>query len=682
MDELDKIRKEINAADAKLLKALSVRRKLSRQVIELKAQKMLPLRDPVREGELLAKLIEKGRGLGLDAHFITRVFHEIIDDSVRSQQIFLLNQDGEGEGLKRVSFQGIEGAYSHLAAQKHFAQSLARTSFVGYPTFDEVVEAVEKGDVDLAFVPIENTTAGSINEVYDLLSETSLSIVGEEVFRVEHCLLATEDVPISSLRRIYSHPQALAQCMKFLSTLGNCQREYFADTAMAARKIKEDQDPSQAAIASEAAGRQYDLKILKRDLADQRDNYTRFLVVARQPRKVDTRIPAKTSLVLAVPHEEGALLKALMVFHDHKVNLTKLDGSRPRAGAPFQYLFNVDFEGNIAEEHARTALGELRRATSFLKILGSYPVESRTKTKPAIEAIISSGSKATQMTSNPTSRPEVHPQKEASPSKKAKSAGIYKLSSREAKPEDTVVNVRGVKIGGPEFVVMAGPYLVESKEQLFACARQVKECGGKILRGGCFQPATSPGSFQGLGFAAIDLLAEAGREYDLPISTEVLAPADVERVARVIDILEIGARSMQNFSLLSEAGRVNRPIILKRDMSSTLDDLLSAAGHILDGGNQQVMLCERGIRTFETLTLDLGAVPILKRLSHLPVVVDPSHAAGKKELVVPLARAAHAVGPHAMILEIHPHPETTLTEGSEALTFLDFAELMREIYGL
>ena len=678
MDELEKIRKEINAADAKLLKALSARRKLSRQVIELKAQKRLPLRDPGREGELLAKLIEKGRGLGLDAHFITRVFHEIIDDSVRSQQIFLLDQDGEGDGLKRVSFQGIEGAYSHLAAQKHFAQSLPRTSFVGYPTFDEVVESVEKGDVDLAFLPIENTTAGSINEVYDLLAETSLSIIGEEVFRVEHCLLATEDLPVSSLRRVYSHPQALAQCMKFLSTLGNCQREYFADTAMAARKIKEDQDPSQAAIASEAAGRQYGLKILKRDLADQRDNYTRFLVVARQPRKVDTRIPAKTSLVLAVPHEEGALLKALMVFHDHKVNLTKLDGSRPRAGAPFQYLFNVDFEGNITEEHVLTALGALRRATSFLKILGSYPVESRTKTKPAIEAIISSGSKAKHKPSEAAKRSEEHPEKMAAAPGSARSTGNFKLSSREAKPEDTVVDVNGVKIGGPEFVVLAGPSLVESKEQVFACARQVKECGGKILRGGCFQPDSERGSLQSLGFEAVELLAEAGREYDLPVSTEVLAPTDVESVATVADILEIGGRGMQNFSLLREVSRINRPIILKRDISSTLEDLLNAAEHILNGGNQQVLLCERGIRTFETRsTLDLGAIPVLKQQSHLPIIVDPSHAAGQRGMVLPLARAAHAVGPHALILEIHPDPETEL---SEALTFQDFAELMREIY--
>ena len=253
--DLERIRGEINSIDEQILKALSARRELSGRVIQAKEEEKLPLRDSRREEELLARLISKGREHGLDAHFVTRVFHEIIDDSVRSQQLFLLkstNQDQEAPA--RVGFQGIEGAYSHLAAQKFYSKDLDRVGFTGYSTFGEVIEAVEQGVVGSALLPVENTTAGSINEVYDLLSQARLSIVGEEVFRVEHCLLALEDVPIANIRRIYSHPQALAQCMKFLSTLHNCQREYFTDTAMAVKKVKEDQDLSQAAIASEEAG--------------------------------------------------------------------------------------------------------------------------------------------------------------------------------------------------------------------------------------------------------------------------------------------------------------------------------------------------------------------------------------------------------------------------------------------
>jgi 3-deoxy-7-phosphoheptulonate synthase len=258
----------------------------------------------------------------------------------------------------------------------------------------------------------------------------------------------------------------------------------------------------------------------------------------------------------------------------------------------------------------------------------------------------------------------------------------YKLASRETKAKDTILEVQGIRIGGPGFVMIAGPCAVESREQIMACARQVREAGAHILRGGCFKPRTSPYSFQGLGFEGLRLLAEAGRELDLPIVTEVLSPDDVERVAEESDLLQIGARNMQNFSLLKAVGRVNRPVILKRGMMATLDEFLNAAEYILEHGNQQVVLCERGIRTFETstrATLDLGAVPILKRLTHLPIIVDPSHAAGRRDLVPSLALAAHAVGPHGIMVEIHPNPEEALSDGPQALRFPDFVDLMRGI---
>ena len=673
-NDLEKIRQQINLIDGQILKALGSRRDLSNQIIQTKSEQQMPLRDSRREEELLSRLIKSGRDLGLDAHFVTRVFHEISDDSVRSQQLFLLKSINPAEeGTKRVGFQGIEGAFSHLAAQKFFAKEIEQIVFVGHPTFAEVVQAVEQSAIDYAFLPIENTTAGSINEVYDLLSEARLAIIGEEVFRVEHCLLALAEVPLASLRKVFSHPQALAQCMKFLSQLETCQREYFADTAMAVRKVKEDQDPTQAAIASEDAGRRYGLTVLRRDIADQRDIFTRFLVAARHPIKVDLRIPAKTSLVITTPDEPRALLNALNVLGKHDINLTKLE-SRPKPRTPFQYIFYLDFVGNIADENVQAALEELSGTTSFLKILGSYPMEARGKTAPSIQSMVPPKKEA-QSSEGPGGA--------AAEPKKAKAKVSYKLASRDTKADNTVITVRGVKIGGPEFTVMAGPCAVESKEQIFACARQVKECGGRILRGGCFKPRTSPYSFQGLGFAGLELLAEAGREYDLPIVTEVLSPGDVEAVAKVADILQIGARNMQNFSLLREAGKVNRPVLLKRGMMSTLDEFLNAAEHILGQGNQQVILCERGIRTFETVTrntLDLGAIPILKHLTHLPIVVDPSHAAGQRDLVVPLALAAHAVGPHGMIVEIHPDPEKALSDGPQALRFPDFVGLMREIY--
>jgi chorismate mutase/prephenate dehydratase len=665
MDEMEKVRNEIDEVDQRILEALAVRRKLAGHIIQAKDRMGLPVRDTSREEQLLGALVAKGRNQGLDAHFVTRVFQEIIDDSIRSQQSHL-KVDSDKSRLQRIAFQGIEGAFSELAGRKYFSQNLDQTAFVGLPTFERVVDAVEDGDVDYGILPVENTTAGSINEVYDLLSCSQISIIGEEVLRVEHCLLAVEEVPLASIRQILSHPQALAQCMKFLSQLPNCLAQPYEDTAMAVKKVKEDHDPEIAAIGSLEAGRRYGLKVLRRNVEDQQNNYTRFLLVAKKPSGVDIRIPCKTSLVMATSHEEGALLKALSLLHQYKINLTKLE-SRPIPGMPFQYLFYIDFEGNTAEPRVAEAIERLRSTTTSLKVLGCYPSQRRSKSSPTVQVLA-----AVPKEHEPAPAP-AEPREQVS----------YRLASRAGKPEDTMIDVQGVRIGGPNFIVIAGPCAVESKEQIFSCARQVKECGGKILRGGCFKPRTSPYSFQGLGYEGLQLLAEAGKEYDLPIITEVLSPSDVEPVARYADILQIGARNMQNFSLLNEAGRANRPVLLKRGMMSTMDEFLNAAEYILSRGNHQVILCERGIRTFETATrntLDLGSIPLLKRMTHLPIMVDPSHAAGRRDWVTPLALAAHAVGSHGIIVEIHPEPDKALSDGPQALRFPDFAELMHQIY--
>jgi 3-deoxy-7-phosphoheptulonate synthase len=255
----------------------------------------------------------------------------------------------------------------------------------------------------------------------------------------------------------------------------------------------------------------------------------------------------------------------------------------------------------------------------------------------------------------------------------------WKHASREFKPTDTIVKVRDVEIGGDELVVMAGPCSVESREQVLETAHAVKAVGARIMRGGAFKPRTSPYSFQGLGEKGLALLAEAREQTGLPIITEVMEPGDVALVASYSDILQIGARNMQNFPLLKEAGRSQKPVMLKRGMAGTIDEWLNAAEYIMSEKNFQVILCERGIRTFETMvrnTLDLSAVPVVKRLSHLPVVADPSHGTGKWYLVKPLALAAMAVGAHGLIVEVHPNPDAALSDGPQSLTLESFASMM------
>ncbi len=255
----------------------------------------------------------------------------------------------------------------------------------------------------------------------------------------------------------------------------------------------------------------------------------------------------------------------------------------------------------------------------------------------------------------------------------------YKMVSREFKPQNTVVNVNGVAVGGPEFVVMAGPCAVENRDQVLTAARAVKAGGASILRGGAFKPRTSPYSFQGLGEEGLRILLAAKRETGLPIVTEVISPELVPLVSEYADILQIGARNMQNYSLLEAVGKIRKPVLLKRGMMSTVEELLMAAEYVLSNGNQQVILCERGIRTFEKATrntLDISAVPVIKRNSHLPIIVDPSHAAGHTEFVAPLALAAVAAGADGIIVEVHPCPEIAWCDGVQSLSLDMFKEMM------
>lgn len=258
----------------------------------------------------------------------------------------------------------------------------------------------------------------------------------------------------------------------------------------------------------------------------------------------------------------------------------------------------------------------------------------------------------------------------------------YKLVSREFSKENTVIDVMGVRIGDTEIQVIAGPCSVESRDSLIECARQVQASGARVLRGGAFKPRTSPYDFQGLGADGLKFLSEARKATGMPIVSELMDPRDTELFAEYVDIIQIGARNMQNFRLLTEVGKTKKPVLLKRGLSATIKEFLMSAEYIAAQGNSRIILCERGIRTFETSTrntLDLSAVPVLKEETHLPVFVDPSHSAGRWGLVAPLARAAVAVGADGLMIEVHPDPENALCDGAQSLKPSKFAALMDEL---
>lgn len=371
--ELEKLRRALHRLDAKLLQLLRQRLELASRVALTKKEALLALRDEVREREILTRVESLAQELGLDPTSCREIFREVLAMSIRAQEAVLLGPNpSPPANAHRCCFQGSPWAYSHLAARKFFGTRSLHMEFVGLPTFAACVTTVEAKEAGWAVLPIENTTAGSINETYDLLRHTALRIVGEEILQVDHCLLALPGATVTGLRRILSHPQALAQCRAFLSTLGHVSLEAFVDTAEAAREVAQRGDPTVAALASAEAGQAYGLVVLASSVADQAENWTRFVVVSGQERIPEPGIPSKTSLIFTVPHREGALAHCLNILANRGCNLTKLE-SRPVPSRPWEYMFYVDFMGSVAEPRVVEALAELQRFCPSLKVLGSYP---------------------------------------------------------------------------------------------------------------------------------------------------------------------------------------------------------------------------------------------------------------------------------------------------------------------
>lgn len=378
-EDLETLRQELDEIDDEFVDLLAKRQRAVKRVAAVKARTSAPLRDMLREARQMTRLAQRARTQDLDELFVVRLFRDVVDFSVRTQEASL--GAGTGRDLGRstgVVFQGSEGAFSHIAARRFFGPRRSAVTYRGLATFRGILEDVRTGAADYAMLPIENTTSGSVHDAYDALSHTDLAIVGEEVLRIEMCLVGVADVPLESLRRIYSHPQALSQCTAFLASLPHCAVESFTDTAMSVERVKLEADPTHACIASAEAAALHGLHVLRRDIANHRENYTRFLVVAREPEPWDPRVPCKTSVMFVTKHERGALLACLNVLAAHRLNLTKLE-SRPRPGQPFEYLFYVDFEGNVADANVQRAVDEITGLTLSMKIFGSYPARTTPK---------------------------------------------------------------------------------------------------------------------------------------------------------------------------------------------------------------------------------------------------------------------------------------------------------------
>ncbi|SES66618.1 chorismate mutase [Thorsellia anophelis] len=369
------LRERITEIDEQLLTLLSKRSDIATEVAKTKLALHKPIRDEIREAELLSALIEKSNALGLDQNYIARVFRLIIEDSVQKQQKWM-NQElsSTDSSASRVAFLGPKGSYSHLAARAFGHSHFDKTIECSCHRFDDIFEMVETGHAEYAVVPIENTSSGAINEVYDLLQSTSLSIVGEKIMPIEHCFMGIKPINLDEITTVYSHPQPFQQCSQFLSKYPHWKIVYCESTAAAMEMVYNEQNSSHVAIGSEAGGQIYGLNLIEKVPTNQGQNMTRFVVLHRKPKTIPLHIPTKSTFLMATGQHAGALVEALIILKNHNIVMSKLE-SRPMKGNPWEEMFYIDVQANLISEEFQEAITHLKSETRFFKVLGSYPVD-------------------------------------------------------------------------------------------------------------------------------------------------------------------------------------------------------------------------------------------------------------------------------------------------------------------
>ncbi len=672
---LSDIRTAITAIDNQLLTLLSERRQLSRQVAQEKRSIDKALRDQNREQELLEALIKKASKKGLDAHYIQRIFNTIIEDSVQFQQDYLqslLEPALADKQQKTLAVLGGKGAYSYLAAKKFFAKS--DNQYLACDAFEEVFDAVVQEKADYGVIPIENTTSGGITEVYDLLLDSNLSIIGEEKYAVNHCLVAPKGCRIENISQIAAHPEAGRQCSKHLKNLVSAKIKLVESTAHALEMVANQKEQNIAAIASQEAAKLFDLHILKSDITNQSENITRFLVLAKKPIQVALSVQCKTSIALSTGQKAGSLAEVLSLFHDADIPLTKLE-SRPIPNKPWEQMFYIDLEGNRKHPKVESTLRDLSRICRFLRILGSYPTKDMVETQlPA--ASLAEVKLAAEQASQTDSDPKLAPSRMQG----------KRLVSRQHKPEDSLIEVNQQLIGGEHFVVMAGPATLRSAEQAHACASHARETGIHFLNLGIQDPKSSLSSPD--LESHYELLKQAANRYSLALMLEITHAEQIKILSQYADLIQLSGSHMQNQQLLQAVGQINRPVLLRRDPMASIEQLLEAAESLLALGNQQVILCEQGVRTLEaqsSITLDLGAVALLKSLTHLPILVDPCAAAKDKQSLKALAVAAQSLGAQGVIVEfdqteMDTQEKQTQEKNRICLDFVEMTQLMSQLH--
>ncbi|WP_298768495.1 chorismate mutase [uncultured Shewanella sp.] len=619
---LNHTREQITALDNELLTLLAKRRELSLDVARSKEVDIRPIRDTEREKDLLARLVKQGRDKGLDAHYIISLYQSIIEDSVLNQQAFLHGRaNPETQKPQYIAaYLGAKGSYSYLAATRYCARRQVDMQELGCHSFDSIIQAVESGQADYGFLPIENTSSGSINEVYDVLQHTCLAIVGETTIEVEHCLLAQSGSNINHIKTLYAHPQPISQCSRYLGMHGEFKLEYCSSSAEAMEKVKQSPSPNVAAIGSAEGGALYQLEAIEKGLANQKINQSRFIVVAQKAVDVPEQLPAKSTLIMATGQKPGALVDALSVLKKHDLNMSKLE-SRPIAGTPWEEMFYLDIEANLSSSAMKTALKELEKITRFIKVLGCYPSESVNPTHLAHQQLmLDSSSKKTDNNTEQT-----QPQRYSK---------TYKTSPTQIKCEQLEFNPKqpGAII---EIQLPIEKNIFEQQVKTF------KELGFQAiqLRGLHLQQNVESTLIQ---------FKKTLAHFNLACIIVIEHGSDLTLATHHADILLLDSAQMYNQALLTQLGTLLLPIIIERNPMASVEALLSASNTVLSQGNQQVILCESGIKMngSEHISLDLAGLVFLKDTTHLPVICNPSYAIELTQVstYLPAIKSLHADG--------------------------------------
>ncbi|MCS6121494.1 chorismate mutase [Shewanella baltica] len=616
---LNQTREQITNLDNELLALLAERRRLSLEVARSKEVDVRPIRDTQREKELLARLVKEGREKGLDAHYVISLYQSIIEDSVLNQQAYLHGRANPETQKQQycIAYLGARGSYSYLAATRYCQRRQVEMLDLGCQSFDEIVQAVESGHADYGFLPIENTSSGSINEVYDVLQHTSLSIVGETTIEVSHCLLGKAGSKLADIKTVYAHPQPISQCSRYLSQHKDLRLEYCSSSAEAMDKVNQSPDNSAAAIGSAEGGALYQLESIEAGLANQKINQSRFIVVARKAVAVPEQLPAKTTLIMATGQKAGALVEALLVLKAHQLNMSKLE-SRPIPGTPWEEMFYLDIDANISSESMQAGLKQLERITRFIKVLGCYPCETVKPTQLSNSQLLIEPS---------TSKDQVISENGANTSP-VRYSKAYKEQASE-------INCGAMTIGAGHVGAIAKITLNNDISHLALSAfeqqvKQLKEAG--------FQ-AVLLNSVNQMAMAEVTLakLRQILHQYGLVCIIAIEQEADMPLAVQYADMLFLAGKQMFNQTLLTQAGTLPIPLILERNDMASFEELLTATEVILSQGNQQLILCDSGIRTLNNAnlpSLDLASLIQIKATSHLPILINPSYAVSDDALLV------------------------------------------------